>query len=49
MKVAFFDTKPYDRPSFERYGAEAGIEFKFYEGKLSSDTVELANGADAVS
>jgi D-lactate dehydrogenase len=48
MKVAFFDTKPYDRPSFERYGAEAGIEFKFYEGKLSSDTVELANGADAV-
>ena len=48
MKVAFFDTKPYDRPSFERYGAEAGIEFKFYEGKLSSDTVALANGADAV-
>ena len=22
MKIAFFDTKPYDKPSFEKFGAE---------------------------
>ena len=48
MKVAFFDAKPYDKPSFERYGAEAGIRFKFFETKLNEDTVELAHGSDAV-
>ena len=31
MKIAFFDTKPYDRPAFEREGAAAGIKFKFFE------------------
>ena len=48
MKFAFFDTKPYDKPSFEKYGAEAGIKFKFYETKLNEDTVELAAGCDGV-
>lgn len=48
MKIAFFDTKPYDRPSFERYAAEAGIHVKFLEAKLSEDTVGLAAGYDAV-
>ena len=44
MKVAFFDAKPYDKPSFERYGAEVGLRFKFYETKLTEDTVALARG-----
>ena len=48
MKVAFFDAKPYDKPSFERYGAEKGISFKFFETKLNEDTAELAGGFDAV-
>lgn len=48
MKFAFFDTKPYDKPSFEKYGAESGIKFKFYETKLNEDTVELAAGCDGV-
>ncbi len=48
MKVAFFDTKPYDRPAFERFGEEYGIEYKFFETKLNEDTVELAVGSDAV-
>ena len=25
MKFAFFDAKPYDKPSFERYGAIGGV------------------------
>ena len=48
MKVAFFDAKPYDRPSFDKYGQEKGIEFKYFETKLNEDTVELANGFDGV-
>ena len=48
MKFAFFDTKPYDKPSFERFGAESGIEFKYFETKLNEDTVELASGFDGV-
>ena len=48
MKIAFFDTRPYDRPSFERYGKEHGIEFKFFETKLNEDTAELAHGSDGV-
>lgn len=48
MKIAFFDTKPYDKPSFEKYGVEKGIEFKYFETKLNEDTVELASGYDGV-
>ena len=48
IKVAFFDAKAYDRPSFERYGGERGVQFRFLETKLNEDTVELARGCDAV-
>lgn len=48
MRFAFFDAKPYDKPFFEKYGNEYGVEFKFFETKLNSDTVELAKGFDGV-
>jgi len=48
MKYAFFDTKPYDIPSFEKYGNENEIEFKFFETKLNRDTASLAKGCDGV-
>ena len=48
MKVAFFDTKPYDKSSFERFGAEKGMTFKYFETQLNEDTVDLAHGFDAV-
>ena len=48
IKVAFFDTKEYDRPSFEHYGKLKGLEFKFLETKLTEDTAELAKGCDVV-
>lgn len=48
MKIAFFDTKPYDKPSFEKYGAEYGVTFKYFETKLTEDTAELAKGFDGV-
>ena len=48
MKLAFFDTKSYDIPGFDRYAVPAGIEVKYYEPNLNRDTVSLANGFDAV-
>ena len=48
IRVAFFDTKAYDRPSFERYGSAHDMEFRFLETKLNEDTVELARDCDAV-
>ncbi len=48
MKIAFFDTKPYDKPSFDKYGKEYGITFKYFETKLNEDTANLAQGYDGV-
>ena len=48
IRVAFYDTKEYDKPSFELYGAQHDIQFHFLEAKLNEDTVELAKGCDAV-
>ncbi len=48
MKIAFFDAKPYDIPAFRAQGELHGIDFKYFETKLSEDTVELAHGYDGV-
>lgn len=47
MKIAFYDTKPYDRKSFEEIKTD-DLDFKFYETKLTEDTVGLTLGCDAV-
>lgn len=48
IKVAFYDAKAYDKPSFEHYGQLHEMKFRFLEAKLDEDTVELAKGCDAV-
>ena len=48
MKIAFFDTKPYDREAFDKYADECGVKIKYFETKLNEDTVNLANGFDGV-
>ncbi len=48
MKFAFFDAKPYDITSFQKYGEENGITFKYFETKLNADTADLARGFDGV-
>lgn len=48
IKVAFFDTKPYDREFISKHNKDYGFEIKFYETKLKSETVGLARGFDAV-
>ncbi|MCH5169983.1 MAG: 2-hydroxyacid dehydrogenase [Oscillospiraceae bacterium] len=48
MKVAFFDSKPYDISSFEKALQGKDITVKFYETKLNADTAGLAKGAECV-
>ncbi len=48
MKLAFFDTKQYDKPSFDALAEQNGIKIKYYETKLNEDTAALAKGCDAV-
>ena len=46
MKIAFFDAKPYDIPTFEAYAKKYNITFKYFETKLNEDTASLASGFD---
>ena len=48
MKIAFYDTKPYDEKSFKPYIDKYNLDFKFFESKLNIDTVNLASGYDGV-
>ena len=45
-KIAFFDTKPYDKASFDRYNKN--YEIVYFENKLNRDTAALAGGCSAV-
>ena len=46
MKVAFFDSKSYDINSFKKY--DINNEFKYYDTRLTIDTVYLSKGYDAI-
>ena len=48
MKIAFFDTKQYDKSSFSKVLTDENVEIKFFETKLNEDTVKLAKGYDGV-
>ena len=48
IKVAFYDAKEYDKPSFEHYGNLHDVHFRFIETKLNEDTADLARGCTAV-
>lgn len=48
MKIAFFDSKPYDISSFEKAAQDKDLTIKYYETKLNSDTAQLAKGAQCV-
>jgi len=47
-KIAFFDTKPYDRISFSNIIDDSRYKIKYFEPHLTPDTVSLADGYDAV-
>ena len=47
MKIAFFDAKPYDKPSFDAFGAQSGVEYKYFETKLTEELNEYLSSKDA--
>ena len=48
IKIAFFDTKEYDKKLFEEYNKKYGYEITYLESKLNSETAPLAKGYDVV-
>ena len=44
--IAFFDTRSYDRESFDKHRGD--YEIRYFEVKLGRDTASLARGCDAV-
>lgn len=45
-RIAFFDTKPYDKVYFDKYNKD--YEIVYFEGKLKPRTASLVKGFDAV-
>ncbi|MDR0643583.1 MAG: 2-hydroxyacid dehydrogenase, partial [Treponema sp.] len=48
IKIAFFDTKPYDRQIFDKVNEKFGFSITHLETRLDAQSAELARGADAV-
>ncbi len=48
MRIAFYDTKSYDRDYFGRADGADRLEWTFHEFRLSTDTAATAQGAQAV-
>lgn len=45
-KIAFFDTKPYDKESFERQN-NGRYDIRYFETRLTAVALPLADGCDA--
>lgn len=47
-RIAFFDTKPYDKESFDKLNQEYGFEIQYFRFHLTLENIILAKGFDAV-
>lgn len=48
FKVAFFDTKPYDKIYFDALKNDYGVEIEYFESKLTEKSAVMAKGSRAV-
>lgn len=48
IKIAFFDTKDYDKTLFDKYNKNYNYDITYFESKLNSETAPLAKGFDVV-
>lgn len=48
IKIAFFDTKPYDKHWFDKINEKYDMKIKYYESKLNADTAVMARGFDCI-
>jgi D-lactate dehydrogenase len=47
-KIAFFDTKPYDKTFFDEANKTFGFDIRYFKEHLNENTAELTAGFDAV-
>ena len=47
-KIAFFDTKSYDRETFNKVNLQFGFDITYFKERLSMNTVSLTQDVDAV-
>ena len=45
-KIAFFDTKSYDREAFNKVNKQFGFDISYYKERLSMNTVSLTRDMD---
>jgi len=48
MKIAFFNSKSYDKEYFEQFNNDTDIELTYFDGTLNCETTELTKGFDGV-
>lgn len=48
VKIAFFDTKNYDKEVFNKYNKDYNYDITYFESKLNSETAPLTKGFDVV-
>lgn len=48
MKIAFFDTHRFEKENFDRANPSYGHELRYFEARLTNDTVSLAQGSKAI-
>ncbi|MCL2637671.1 MAG: 2-hydroxyacid dehydrogenase [Oscillospiraceae bacterium] len=48
MKIAFYDTKPYDKVWFDKLAQEFNTEIRYFDFKLNAETACLSKDFDAV-
>ena len=48
MKIAFYDTKPYDEHSFGEVNESFGFDIRYYKGHLNKNNVMLTKDTEAV-
>ena len=46
--IAFYDSKIYEIDVFEQEAKRTGIEFKYFNNRLNSDTVSMAKEFDGI-
>lgn len=47
-RIAFFDTKPYDKKSFDKLNQEYGFDIRYFRFHLTLENIILAQGSDVV-
>ncbi len=48
VRIAFYDTKPYDTEYFNILNEQYGFDIRYIEARLNEDTAMLSGGCDAV-